>query len=411
MHPTAKPIPGSEPRTSERGRAARRRVAALLLVLVGLGGCKEVNVPLGTISDRLGVDLELVVGGLTSPVFVTAAPGDALRLFIVQQNGLIRIFRDGTLRSTPFLDMSGLVASGGERGLLGMAFHPEYALNGWFFVNYTDGNGNTKVVRYTVSADRDAADPSTALEILSVAQPYSNHNGGMLEFGPRDGLLYIGLGDGGGTGDPDGNAQDQSSLLGSMLRIDVNASRVAERYRVPPGNPFVGVAGVLPEIWAYGLRNPWRYSFDPANGDLYIADVGQNRFEEVSVHSGTAVGGQNYGWPRMEGEVCYRPATGCNTGSLVLPAYTYDHNEGCSITGGYVYRGSAIPALRGRYLFADFCEGWVRSFVMEGGDATDVRDLSDELAPGGNIVSFGRDGAGELYIVVQGGEIYRIVPA
>jgi glucose/arabinose dehydrogenase len=386
-------------------------VAALLLVLVGLGACKEVDVPLGTISDRLGVDLELVVGGLTSPVFVTAAPGDALRLFIVQQNGLIRILRDGTLRSTPFLDLSGLVASGGERGLLGMAFHAEYALNGWFFVNYTDGNGNTKVVRYTVSADRDVADPGTALEILSVAQPYSNHNGGMLEFGPRDGLLYIGLGDGGGAGDPDGNAQDRSSLLGSMLRIDVNTARPAERYRVPPGNPFVGVAGVLPEIWAYGLRNPWRYSFDPANGDLYIADVGQNRFEEVSVHSGTAVGGQNYGWPRMEGEACYRPSTGCNTGSLVLPAYTYDHDEGCSITGGYVYRGSAIPALRGRYLFADFCEGWVRSFVMEGGEATDVRDLSDELAPGGNIVSFGRDGAGELYIVVQSGEIYRIVPA
>lgn len=379
------------------------------LVLLSVGACEEVDVPDATSGGRFPVKLERVADGLEQPVFVTAAPGDARRLFVVEQTGRIRVIRDGQLLAEPFLDLSSQVSTGGERGLLGLAFHPGYVVNGWFFVHYTDSSGDSRVVRYVVSSDPDVADSGAALEILSVDQPYTNHNGGMLAFGPFDGALYIGYGDGGGSGDPDDNAQDLGTLLGTIVRIDVSLSVPSEPYRIPAGNPFRGTPEASPEIWAYGLRNPWRFSFDLANGDLWVADVGQNSWEEVSVLPGNEPGGQNLGWPRTEGTRCFRPSTGCNTTGLTRPVYEYAHSDGCSVTGGYVYRGSAVPSLRGRYLFADFCSGWVRSFLFENGRATDVRTHTT-LAPGGSVSSFGQDNAGELYVVTHEGGVYRIVP-
>ncbi|MEX2467170.1 MAG: PQQ-dependent sugar dehydrogenase [Gemmatimonadota bacterium] len=389
-------------------RRSRAAACVALVLVVGLGACDEADVPSATIGARLPITLELVADGLDAPVFVTTAPGDDRRLFVVEQGGLVRVVRDGQLLSEPFLDLTTLVSFSGEQGLLGLAFHPLYGFNGWFFVNYTDTNGDTRIVRFSVSSDPDRADPDSGLEILFVSQPFSNHNGGMLAFGPDDGWLYIGLGDGGGSGDPGDNAQDLGTLLGSMLRIAVDEP--AEPYRIPADNPFLDVSTVRPEIWAYGLRNPWGFSFDPLTGDLYIADVGQDAWEEVSVQPGGSAGGENYGWPIMEGNDCFRPSAGCNTVGLVRPVFEYGHDQGCSITGGYVYRGSAIPELEGRYLFADFCAGWIRSFVLDGGVARDLQDHSDELDTGGNVTSFGRDNAGELYVVARSGEVYRIVP-
>ncbi|MEX2472330.1 MAG: PQQ-dependent sugar dehydrogenase [Gemmatimonadota bacterium] len=388
---------------------SRARILLPVLALLVVAACGTNDVPSGVITDRLSAELELVVDGLDDPVFVTAAPGDFEdRLFVVEQGGLVRIVENGALLPEPFLDLTAEVTSGGERGLLGLAFHPNYGFNGWFFVNYTDLNGDTRIVRYAVSSDPNVADESSAFEILAVDQPQSNHNGGMLAFGPFDGYLYVGLGDGGGSGDPDNYAQRPATLLGSMLRIDVDDPD--DPYFIPFDNPFLNTQDFRPEIWAFGLRSPWRYSFDRQTGDLYIADVGQNAWEEVSVQPAASDGSENYGWRRMEGTNCFNPSTGCNQGDLVLPVYEYPHSEGCSITGGYVYRGDAIPELRGRYLFADYCEGWVRSFLLSGGAATDVVDHSDELAPGGNVVSFGEDNEGELYVVDHGGAVYRIVP-
>lgn len=390
-------------------RLRPRRTVILIAAMLLFGACDEADVPPGIIGGRLAIDLELVVDGLDAPVFVAAAPGDDSRLFVVEQGGLIRVVRDEVLLDEPFLDLSSLVVAAGEQGLLGMAFHPLFTSNRWFFVSYTDANGDTRVERYSVSNDPDRADPDSWLEILFVQQPFGNHNGGMLDFGPRDGRLYIALGDGGGAGDPGDNGQDPGTLLGSILRIDVEQATPGQPYRVPLGNPFVGTAGARPETWVYGLRNPWRFSFDPVTGDLYIADVGQNAREEVSVQPGSSGGGENYGWPVMEGSACFSPPAGCTTAGLVRPAYDYGHDEGCSVTGGYVYRGDAIPDLQGRYLFADLCGGWIRSFVLEAGVARDVRDHSAELDAGGGIVSFGRDNDGELYVVTDG-EVYRIVP-
>jgi hypothetical protein len=355
-----------------------------------------------------GMAIELVSDGLDLPIFLTAAPGDSSRLFVVQQGGAIRVIHDGTLLDEPFLDLSARTRGGSERGLLGLAFHPDYAQNGWFFVNHSDRAGDTQISRYTVSSDPDRGDPGSELAILSVPQPRSNHNGGMLAFGP-DGMLYIGMGDGGGSGDPDGNGQELGTLLGSLLRIDVNDASADDPYAIPPDNPFVGDQEARPETWAYGLRNPWRFSFDRTTGDLYIGDVGQNRREEISFQPASSTGGENYGWNRMEGTFCFQPATDCSMEGLVLPVHDYGHEQGCSVTGGYVYRGTAVPELEGRYLFSDFCEGWISSFRVDDGLATDLQDLSGDLAPGGNVASFGEDEEGELYIVVRGGAVYRIV--
>jgi len=354
-----------------------------------------------------GLAVEEVVGGLASPVYLTVAPGPEgtrdRRLFIVEQPGRIRIVGvDGILRSTPFLDITDRVDCCGERGLLSVAFHPDYAASGWFFVNYTDDDGDTRVERYTVSDDPALADESSAELILQVPQPFGNHNGGLNVFGP-DGMLYVGLGDGGSGGDPQGNGQNRGTLLGSLLRLDVDEGLP---YTVPDDNPFVGTPGARPEIWAYGLRNPWRYSFDHQAGELYIADVGQNQWEEIN-RVPADKGGLNFGWNVMEASHCYGNGT-CDEEGLTLPVAEYSHAEGCSVTGGYVYRGSALPALTGHYFFADYCDGWVRSLEPGGGNTPSVRSWS--LGDLGRITSFGEDSEGELYILSQDGSMYRLQP-
>ena len=353
------------------------------------------------------VRLQEVATGLDFPVLVTTPPGDMDRLFVVEKSGKIRIIRNGSVVSTPFLDVGALISDGGERGLLGLAFHPGYASNGRFAIHYTNTAGDTRVVTYRVSTNPDLADPSSAQVILAVDQPFSNHNGGMIEFGP-DGKLYIGLGDGGSGGDPFGNGQDRNTLLGKLLRLDVNANGQAS---IPSDNPFVGQGGRRGEIWSYGLRNPWRFSFDRETGDLYVADVGQNSREEVDVapQSSERGKGWNYGWDIMEGNACFE-GPGCNGLDLAHPALDYSHNDGCSVTGGYVYRGSALPLLQGHYFYADWCQGWVRSFRWTGTAVTDLRDWAT-LRPGGQIPSFGQDARGELYVMTSSGRVYRIVAA
>jgi glucose/arabinose dehydrogenase len=353
-----------------------------------------------------GAKLQLIVSGLSSPLYLTAPSGDLSRLFVVEQTGGIRIIKDGALLPTPFLDISTKITAGGEQGLLGLAFDPDYASTGRFVVHYTDTNGDTHLSQFTVSSDPDVADPASEQIILTADQPYNNHNGGQVLFGP-DGMLYLGLGDGGSEGDPQGRGQDLSDLLGSILRLDV---RSTSPYSVPPDNPFVGQAGVQPEVWSYGLRNPWRFSFDRTTGDLYIGDVGQDSFEEVDVAPAAAGSGKglNFGWNIMEGTHCYNAST-CNQSGLTLPVLEYPHSEGCSVTGGYVYRGSVIPALQGLYFFGDYCQGTVRSFRYQGGSATELTDWPT-LRPGGSITSFGEDAAGELYVVIQSGSVFKIVP-
>lgn len=352
------------------------------------------------------VALQQVAAGLSFPLYLTAPPGDA-RLFILEKTGAIRVVKDGALLPTPFLDLSARVSGGPEQGLLGLAFDPAYASNGRFVVHYTDVSGNTTVSSYRVSAgDPDRADASSEAILLTVEQPFPNHNGGQILFGP-DGMLYIGLGDGGGGGDPGGRGQSLADLLGDILRVDVGSGT---GYTVPADNPFVQQTGARPEVWSYGLRNPWRFSFDAATGDLYIADVGESAWEEVDVvtPAAGAARGANFGWNVMEGRHCYA-STSCDTTQFTLPVLEYSHASGCSITGGYVYRGAAIPALQGHYFYADYCSGWVRSFRLQDGQAVDQFQWPT-LAPGGAVPSFGQDAAGELYVMNAGGQVFRIVP-
>lgn len=351
-----------------------------------------------------GVRLEQVVSGLERPVDIAAPPGDQ-RLFVLEQPGRIRILRDGGLLPEPFLDITSQVGStGNEQGLLGIAFHPEYQSNGYFYINYTDLDGNTRIERYRVSqADPDRADEGSAHLIIGYEQPFRNHNGGQVLFGP-DGMLYIPSGDGGSGGDPQGHGQNLQSLLGKMLRIDVDGG---DPYAVPPDNPFVGRSDARPEIWAYGLRNPWRVAFDGQENLLYVADVGQNSFEEVSVVD-TDDGGLNFGWNIMEGTHCFEPRMLCSRDGLVIPVVEYPRSQGISITGGYVYRGEAIPELRGRYLYADFGQSWIRSFRYEAGVARDDAELELEGVP--NITTFGVDRDGEMYVATLTGSIYKFVP-
>jgi len=346
------------------------------------------------------------VAGVVFPLYLTSPPGDS-RLFIVEKGGAIRIVKDGSLLPLPFLDLSWKVSGGSEQGLLGLAFDPGYATNGRFIVHYTDVSGNTTLSAYRVSAtDPDQADPATETILLTVEQPFSNHNGGQIVFGP-DGMLYLGLGDGGSGGDPGGRGQSLADLLGDILRLDVSSST---SYTVPPDNPFVGQTGSRPEVWSYGLRNPWRFSFDAATGDLYIADVGQNVWEEVDVVAAAAGAGRgaNFGWNVTECRHCYA-SPGCDTSQFTMPVLEYSHAQGCSISGGYVYRGAAIPALQGHYFYADFCSGWVRSFRMQDGQAVEPYQWPT-LTPGGSVTSFGQDAAGELYIMIAEGRVFRIVP-
>jgi len=356
--------------------------------------------------------LQQLASGLSAPLYAVAPPGDSARLFIVEQTGRIRVMRHDTLLATPFLDLTGQVRTASEGGLLSLAFHPAYAQNGQFFVDFVGTDSTIHVTRYHVSAtDANVADPSSAQTILSVPhKEYTNHYGGLVMFGP-DGYLYVGIGDGGSEGDSVGNGQNTASLLGKILRLDVDGGTP---YAIPPTNPFVGQPPALPEIWAYGLRNPWRFSFDPETGDLYIADVGQNAWEEVDVHPGGAAAGQNYGWNVMEGTHCYSPPTGCATAGLTLPVFEYAHGgsgiTGCAVIGGYVYRGARFPLLAGRYLFADLCSGWVRSFTLQNGAASDLVDYTPRFGVHANITSLGRDGRGELYVTTLDGFLYRIVP-
>jgi glucose/arabinose dehydrogenase len=373
-----------------------------LLAVLALVGCDfELEVVPPTEPPVSGLVLTRVASGLGSLTALASPPGDP-RIFLVEQVGWIRIEQDGSLLSEPFLDLRELTREQGERGLLGLAFHPEYAANGRFFVNYTDLSGDTRVAEYRVSMDPSRAEPSSSALLLTIPQPFGNHNGGDLAFGP-DGMLYIATGDGGSANDPMGNGQNTGTLLGKLLRMNVSVPGVAS---VPADNPFAGnpTAG-RGEIWSWGLRNPWRISFDFEDGLLYIADVGQNRWEEIDVVP-AASAGLNFGWADMEGEECR--TTGCAGRGLVLPALVYSHSDGCSVTGGAVYRGGAIPGLQGHYFYSDLCGRFVRSFRYEEGAAGDHR--SWDLRAPDRVNSMGRDAAGEMYLLTAAGDVYRIDP-
>ena len=351
----------------------------------------------------------LLLGTFANPVYITTPSGDSARLFVVEQGGTIRVLHHDTTRARPFLNITSSVLSGGERGLLSMAFHPQYATNGRFYVYYTNRNGDIRIVRFNVSSDPDSADPATADTVLKIPHPVNNnHNGGQLQFGP-DGMLWAGTGDGGGGGDPDGNGQDKHALLGKLLRVDVNG---ASGYAIPADNPGATDTSFAPQVWAYGLRNPWRFSFDRQTGDLYIGDVGQNLWEEIDVAPTTTQRGRgaNYGWNIMEGNHCYN-ASSCNTSGLTLPVTEYIHSPAsgtCSVTGGYVYRGSALPVLAGSYFYGDYCNGSILSIRYPGSTPADWTPL---LSTGSGLSSFGEDGRGELYLVSLTGPVYRIVPS
>jgi glucose/arabinose dehydrogenase len=381
-----------------------RWIAMALAMFTGLAGAQP-------------LDLESVHDNLDGAIFVTHAGDGSNRLFIVEQEGLIRVSKDGVLLPTPFLDITDPVICCSERGLLGLAFAPDYETSGEFYVNYTTtalGPLQTRISRFTTSpVNADSANSGTEEILLTYNQPANNHNGGWIGFGP-DGYLYIASGDGGGGGDTwsaSGNAQDRNTLLGKILRIDVSG----DVYTIPTTNPFVRVANTRSEIWAYGLRNPWRNSFDRVTGDLYIGDVGQGDAEEVSFLVAGSAGGQNFGWRAMEGNLCFdeTPQGGnppCNDPSFTDPIHTYDHGSGrCSITGGYVYRGDKMPGSRGTYFFADYCGRQVYSFRnLNGTGVAQFAERTSELNTGASIPSFGEDEQGELYIVTFG-ELFRIV--
>lgn len=365
--------------------------------------------PPATAPTALTLGVEEVVTGLATPVFVTHAGDESGRLFMVEKGGTIRIWRDDALLDTPFLDITDRVnSSGNEQGLLGLAFPPEYSSLGYFFVNYTDSNGDTVVARFATLADApDQADAASEQILLQIDQPAGNHNGGMIAFGP-DGYLYIGMGDGGGAGDRYENGQNPDALLGKMLRIDVTTDP-SQPYTIPADNPWVandwnGV-DVRDEIWAVGLRNPWRFSFDRMTGDLWIGDVGQNQFEEINFTAADSGSGLNYGWPIMEASDCYRESN-CSTEGLLLPVAEYSHAGHCSVTGGYVYRGQAFPALQGIYVYGDYCSGALWALWPDGnGGWSNAEVLRSDV----RLSSFGEDEAGELYLVDMGGRLLRLV--
>jgi glucose/arabinose dehydrogenase len=355
-----------------------------------------------SIPDPAGYQWSAVASGFTRPVDI-ADPGDGSgRLFVLEQIGVIRVIENGVMLPEPFLDLRDRVGtSGNERGLLGIALHPNFAENRYFYLNYTNLSGDTVISRFTVSeTNPNQADPGSEKELLYVDQPYANHNGGVLAFGP-DGYLYAGLGDGGSAGDPRGNGQSLNTLLGKILRIDVDGG---DPYAIPSDNPFAQGGG-KPEIWAYGLRNPWRFSFDRQTGDLYIADVGQGEWEEIDFQPAGARGGQNYGWKFREGAHDFDGQAPAGA-ALVEPVSEYSHGDGCSVTGGFVYRGQALPDFRGVYLFADYCSGKMWA-MLKGADGTfETKEL---FQTGMNITSFGQDSQGELYITDQAsGSVYRL---
>lgn len=397
----------------------RRCLLLTVALLLGLAGCARdgtgtTSPDTATVTEPAGADrsaaaesfdagsveveLEPFLSGLEAPLLVTHAGDGSGRLYVVEQGGTIRTVVDAQVQSQAFLDISELTEAGGERGLLGLAFHPEFESNGRFFVNYTDQGGDTIVASYL--ADGEQADPASGSVLLKIEQPYANHNGGHLEFGP-DGYLYIATGDGGSAGDPQENGQDTDALLGKLLRIDVDED---DPYGIPPDNPFADGAGGAPEVWAYGLRNPWRFTFDPDSATLWVGDVGQGELEEIDrVPDDRA--GLNFGWNEMEGSRCYEGAD-CDPSGKVLPITEYTHDLGCSVTGGYVYRGRNFPELQGGYLFADYCSGnmWVIDAAVDGPVEPTLVSSSERA-----LSSFGRDEDGELYVTdIGSGEVLRV---
>lgn len=379
-------------------------LGVILILFVSPGGWSnaEARDP-ARASEASTFDLTPVVThGLRSPLFLTHAGDGSGHLFIVEQPGTIRVVVQGVLRDKPFLDITERVLSGGERGLLGVAFHPDYRRNGRFFVNYNrQQDGATVLAEYHREGQTLQASPDDRV-LMTVPQPFANHNGGMVAFGP-DGFLYVGRGDGGSRGDPQNRAQNRQELLGKILRIDVDRDRP---YAIPADNPFAR-AGGRPEIFAYGIRNPWRFSFDRETKVLWLADVGQDKWEEIDLVSK----GGNYGWRGMEGFHCYEPAEDCPTRGITMPVVEYGHENGrCSVTGGYVYRGKTIPSLRGTYVFGDYCSGEMFGIKTEG--TRTLRSEPDLLRKtGSRISSFGEDEAGELYVVDHGGAVYKIGPS
>jgi glucose/arabinose dehydrogenase len=400
--------PEAAARASAAAQAATAPAAQAATALAAARSSQQARVvaPYAYSPGHLSLRLVRAAGGFSRPLFVTHAGDASSRLFVVEQGGRIKIVKSGVVLPTPFLDIHTRVSCCGEQGLLGLAFHPNYETNGVFYVNYTDVNGDTVVADYRRSTSNANVASTFERVLLRVAQPYDNHNGGMLAFGPG-GYLYIGLGDGGSGGDPGNRAQNLGSLLGKILRIDVNHRTGTLPYAIPATNPFVGRTGD-DRIWAYGFRNPWRFSFDRSTGDLWIGDVGQNRYEEIDRATRATGGGRgrNFGWRVMEGRACYSPPTGCNTSGKVLPLSVYSHTYGCSVTGGYVYRGSAYAAMAGAYLYADFCSGRIWAVVAGGASTQTARLLLDT---GHSISSFGESEPGYLYITdLASGEIFRL---
>jgi glucose/arabinose dehydrogenase len=370
----------------------------------------------GTVSAAAAFTMSLTLfkSGFAKPVFLATPKDGSGRIFVVQQGGKIKVINSaGTVLATPLLDISAKVSKGGEQGLLGIAFHPNFASNGKFYANYTNLAGDTAITEYRLSPPSSNRVTLAGRRVLTIDQPYANHNGGNLAFG-ADGYLYIGMGDGGSGGDPGNRAQSLSSLLGKILRINVNGKTSTRGYLIPSSNPYVGKTG-RDEIWSRGLRNPWRFSIDSATGSLWIGDVGESRYEEIdrTGRAGNLVGGKakNYGWRVMEGRHCYRPATGCSTTGKTLPLVEYPHNvanttdDNCAVTGGYVYRGSAFPLLVGQYVFGDYCSG--RIWTVDAG-ATSPATPTLRLNTSHNISSFGLGPNKELYMLTIGGSIYRV---
>lgn len=342
------------------------------------------------------------VGSFDRPLYVTAPAGDS-RLFVVEKTGRVRIFAGGQVKPNAFLDLSREVSNGSEQGLLSIAFAPDYSFSGLVYADYTDRKGDTRVVEYKVSSDPDRIDPATRREILFVDQPFANHNGGLLIF-DRLGVLIVGMGDGGSGGDPSNRAQDLSSLLGKLLRIDARNPAGGRPYGIPSDNPFVSRASARPEIWAYGLRNPWRFSLEPATGDLYLGDVGQNRVEEIDYVPADKIAGANFGWRVFEGNLRYTSER-LDVSQTIQPVIVYPLDGTCAVTGGFLYRGE-VNTLRGAYLYGDYCAGFVKSFRLSGGAVVDPKEYPALATP--ELSSFGEDGFGQLYITSLAGKVYRV---
>lgn len=389
-------------------REPRIAAAGLLLSIATIIGCSsDATAPAPA---PTGLRLAPVDSGYDFSVFVTAPPGDTSRLFVVERGGRIRLRQHGVRQDSAFLNLSALTnPASGEYGVYSLAFHPQYATNRRLFVYYAGLDGTATLAEFTADSSGNHADPASQQILLTQAEAApAVLYGGLVTFGP-DGKLYLGLGDGQTGGDPLSRAQDSTSLLGKILRLDVDAG---SPYVIPADNPYVGRPGWRGEIWQLGLRNPWRWSFDRGTGDLYIGDVGEAFWEEIDYLADPVVGGNNFGWPITEGVNCYQPAIGCFTLGLVPPVIVYAHGRSCAVTGGYVYRGTRSPILAGTYFYGDFCGGWVRNLTIEDGyPAQNFGEL--ELPPvrgiGDNVVSFGQDAAGEVYVVSAAGRIYRIV--